>query len=69
MTFQELYLKEKAKPTAAEQFVTRMAEICENSEYTVRMWIAGKQIPNRLAQKVIAEELGVDINELFPVQQ
>ncbi len=69
MTFQELYLKEKAKPTAAEQFIGRIAKVCECSEFTVRMWIAGKQIPNRLAQKVIAEELGVDINELFTVEQ
>lgn len=69
MTFQELYQQEKAKPTAAEQFITRVAKVCECAEYTVRMWIAGKQVPNKLAQKVLADELGVDINDLFPQQQ
>ena len=36
------------------------------SEKTVRMWIAGVQTPDALTQKVIAEELGVPQDQLFP---
>ena len=47
-------------------FVEYIAHKTLKSEKTVRMWIAGVQTPDALTQKVIAEELGVPQDQLFP---
>lgn len=47
-------------------FVEYIARKTLKSEKTVRMWIAGVQTPDALTRKVIAEELGVPENQLFP---
>ena len=65
-TFRELYEAEKDKPTAAQAFITRIAKLTKRSEMTVRFWIAGRQTPDELAQSVIAKELDVPVEELFP---
>lgn len=65
-TFKALYEEQKAKPTAAQVFITKIAGITKRSEMTVRMWIAGQQVPDELAQSVIANELGVPVEGLFP---
>lgn len=65
-TFRNLYEDEKKKPTAAQLFVSRVATLTKRSETTVRMWISGQQVPDKLAKSVIAQEFGADINSLFP---
>ena len=39
------------------------------SELTVRMWLNGRQIPEPLVQNIIAKELGVPVEGLFPQQE
>ena len=68
MTFKELYEKELHKPTPAADFVRRVAEATSRQENTVRMWLAGRQQPDALAKKVIADMLGADAESLFPAQ-
>lgn len=66
MTFKELYTIELRKPTAAALFVKNIAEATHRQENTVRMWLAGRQKPDELACSIIAKELGVNPDELFP---
>lgn len=65
-TFMELYKAELNKPTPAAAFITRVAEATMRKENTVRMWLAGRQQPDKLAKERIAELLGVDADGLFP---
>lgn len=65
-TFRELYEEERIKPTAAQKFVTEVAELTKRAEMTVRMWLSGKQVPDDLAKSIIASKYGVDVNGLFP---
>jgi len=66
MTFKDLYLQEKEKPTPAQTFIEDIAELTKRSVNTVRMWIQGKQTPDALAQLQIAEKYNIDISSLFP---
>nr|DAI42414.1 MAG TPA: SOS-response transcriptional repressor [Caudoviricetes sp.] len=66
MTFKELYEQELHKPTHATLFVQRIAKVTKRQEMTVRMWLAGRQQPDELVKSIIAQELGVDANSLFP---
>lgn len=66
-TFGELYNSLPEPPKAPKQaFVERIAQLCMCSQHTVRMWIAGKQQPDALKQKIIADELGYSEQQLFP---
>lgn len=65
-TFRELYKAELRKPTPASVFVSRVAEATKRKENTVRMWVAGRQQPDKLARERIAELLGVEADGLFP---
>ena len=65
-SFIELYNESKSKPTPAQEFVAEVARITHRSEVTVRMWLAGNQIPDALVQSVIADHFGVDMAGLFP---
>ena len=65
-TLKELYLEEKEKPTPAQLFVTRIAEITCREESTVRQWLSGIQNPNQRAKERIAAALGADVDVLFP---
>lgn len=65
-TFRELYEAELNKPTPASDFVSRVATATMRKENTVRMWLAGRQYPDKLATERIAELLGVDADGLFP---
>lgn len=67
-SFIELYNESKSKPTPAQEFVAEVARITHRSETTVRMWLAGNQIPDTLVQSVIADHFGVGIEGLFPKQ-
>jgi len=44
-SFFDFYEEEKSKPTAAQVFVSKMANLTHRSENTVRMWLAGQQTP------------------------
>ncbi len=66
MSFKDLYLREKEKPTPAQTFIEDIAELTKRSTNTVRMWIQGKQKPDALAQTQIAERYNLDISALFP---
>ncbi len=66
ITFKDLYLREKEKPTPAQSFIEEVAELTKRSVNTVRMWIQGKQTPDALAQSQIAEKYNIDISTLFP---
>ena len=66
MTFKDLYLQEKEKPTPAQSFIEEVAELTKRSANTVRMWLQGKQVPDALAQSLIAEKYGIDVSTLFP---
>lgn len=65
-TFKALYEEQKMKPTAAQVFVSEVATLTKRSETTVRMWLSGQQVPDELAQTMIAEKYQVDIDSLFP---
>lgn len=65
-TFKELYEDELKKPTAAQKFVSEVSELTHRSEVTVRMWLSGRQVPDELAQTIIAQKFNVDVKSLFP---
>lgn len=65
-TFKTLYEEEKKKPTAAQMFISEVAALTKRSEATVRMWLAGQQVPDELAQSIIAERYNVSVDSLFP---
>lgn len=65
-TFKALYEEQKKKPTAAQVFVSEVATLTKRSEATVRMWLSGQQVPDELAQTMIAEKYKVSIDSLFP---
>lgn len=62
MTFKDLYLREKEKPTPAQSFIEDIAELTKRSANTVRMWLQGKQTPDALAQSLIAEKFDIDVS-------
>lgn len=65
-TFYDLYYEQKSKPTPAQEFVSEVAKITHRTENTVRMWLSGQQTPDALAQSIIAEHFGVNVDYLFP---
>lgn len=65
-TFKALYEEQKKKPTAAQVFISEVATLTKRSEATVRMWLSGQQVPDELAQTMIAEKYNVSIDSLFP---
>ena len=66
-SFRDLYEEEKKKPTSAQIFISDVAKLTKRSEATVRMWISGRQVPDELAQNMIAEKFNVDVETLFPL--
>lgn len=62
----EFYNDEKSKPTPAQAFVIKIAKMTHRSELTVRQWLTGRYYPDELAINIIAKELEVDANSLFP---
>lgn len=65
-TFYELYSERKSRPTPAQEFVSEVARITRRTETTVRMWLSGQQVPDALAQSIIADHFGVKADGLFP---
>lgn len=70
-TFKELYEEAKQKPkqklpTPAMVFITDIMRITYSQEMTVRNWLNGRVIPDRLTQETIAKFLNVSVDGLFP---
>lgn len=68
-TFRELYDEELRKPTAAQRFIREVSELTHRSEVTVRFWLSGRQVPDELAQTIIAQKYNVDVKHLFPAKE
>ncbi|WP_289075724.1 hypothetical protein [uncultured Bacteroides sp.] len=67
-TFREIY--EALDPVPPKtKWILRIAKATMRSENAVRMWLSGRQIPDLLVQSVIAKELGVPVEGLFPTNQ
>ena len=64
-TFTEIYLERKKEPTPAQKFVSEVAVLTSRSEQTVRMWLAGVQVPDPNVCKVIGSHFGVNPDALF----
>lgn len=54
--------------TPRAKWVRRIAKATMRSENAVRMWLNGRQTPEPLVQKVIAKELNVPVEGLFPIK-
>lgn len=67
-SFKQIY--EELDPTPPKTgWIKRIAEVTMRSEFTVKMWLNGRQIPEPIIQNIIAKELGVPVEGLFPQQQ
>lgn len=66
MTFKEIYESLETPPSPKDEWVKRMASITLASEFSVKMWISGRNEPSALAKKILSEELGRPVEELFP---
>lgn len=64
-TFRAIY--EALDPVPPKtKWVQRIAKATMRSENAVRMWLNGRQTPEPLVQNIIAKELGVPVEGLFP---
>jgi hypothetical protein len=67
MTFQQLYNIEKAKAGGRpSEFLQRVAVAAIVSTDTVYQWALGWRNPGRAAAKMAADELGMEVETLFP---
>ena len=68
MTFQQLYEMEKAKTGGSRplEFLQRVAVAAIVSTEAVYSWATGWRNPNKAAAKLVADELGMDVETLFP---
>lgn len=66
-TFRAIY--EALDPVPPKtKWVQRIAKATMRSENAVRMWLNGRQTPEPLVQNIIAKELGVSVEGLFPTK-
>lgn len=66
-TFRAIY--EALDPVPPKtKWVKRIAKATMRSENAVRMWLNGRQTPEPLVQNIIAKELGVPVEGLFPTK-
>lgn len=67
MTFREIY--DSIDPVSPKtKWVKRIAKATMRSENAVRMWLNGRQTPDPLVQNIIAKELDVPVEGLFPIK-
>lgn len=64
-SFKECY-EEVSTMSPKKMWIQRIAQVTHRSEATVRMWLSGRQVPEVLIQEIIANELGVPVEGLFP---
>lgn len=67
-TFREIYDALDPVPPKTK-WVQRIAKATMRSENAVRMWLNGRQTPEPLVQNIIARELGVPVEGLFPTNK
>lgn len=67
-TFKEIYDGLDPVPPKTK-WVKRIAKATMRSENAVRMWLSGRQTPEPLVQNIIAKELGVPVEGLFPTKE
>lgn len=56
----------KSLPNQQMDTVKKLAEITCSTPAAVYKWVNGVNLPSALKQKVIAEYLGMSVEELFP---
>ena len=68
MNFQQLYEAEKMKcgGSRPQEWLQRVAVAAIVSTDTVYQWALGWRNPNKAAAKMAADELGMDVETLFP---
>ena len=66
LTFKEIYLKAKDKPSPGQAFINEISNITMRRPSTVRMLLNGTQSPDPLAKKQISEHLHISVETLFP---
>lgn len=73
-TFKDYYNEEKKKdahvtppPNPSKVWVMRVAKETRCSEQTVRGWLCGSRVPNKLTIETIAKLLKARPEELFPI--
>lgn len=68
MNFQQLYESEKMKcgGSRPQEWLHRVAVASIVSVDTVYQWALGWRNPNKAAAKMAADELGMDVETLFP---
>lgn len=66
-TFKQIYdCIDNTTPKA--QWIKRIADVSRKKEITVKLWLIGARTPGELEKEVIAKELGVSAEELFPAK-
>lgn len=56
----------KSLPNQQQETIKKLAEITCSTPATVYRWINGVNPPTPIKQKIIAEYLGMSVEELFP---
>lgn len=64
MTFKQIYLAVKAKPTPCQDFIREVAAVTRKAESTVRTWLCDTE-PDELTKKVLSDHFKVPVDELF----
>lgn len=59
----------KNLPNQQFDTIKKLAELTSSSVVSVYRWMNGNTTPHPLKQKVIAEYLGMSVEELFPTKQ
>lgn len=63
-TFRSIYVSKNV--LEKQEFEIIIGRLCMKSLGTVRQWVYGGRNPSALCKKLIAEELKISENELFP---
>lgn len=63
-TFREIYVSKNV--LEKQEFEIIIGRLCMKSLGTIRLWAYGCRNPSALCKKLIAEELNIPENELFP---
>lgn len=59
----------KSLPNQQQETIKKLAEITVSTPASVYRWINGLSYPAPIKQKIIAEYLGMSVEELFPKEK
>ena len=65
MTLQEIFEKERLKPTPIQNFIKEICKVTAKTEAAVYRWISGRCSPDELTKRVLAEHFKTTPEELF----